>query len=169
MLARHAAAAVFFVSSVAAADSHGTFYVGIATGEYIPVKQFQASSTFGGGGNIIFGYQRNAHWSLQLDWTMWLLSGGGYTTWDLKAIPEMKVDIGSWSVKPFVLGGIGIDYQLDNPGNASSARTVLVAGAGLRWNLHAHSALFIEGLVYAPLRAVTTYDVPVVAGMTIDL
>ena len=148
--------------------SSGGVYVGIATGGYFPIQKWPSSYTLGGGGNLIVGYQFDLHWSLQLDTTMWLLSGDGRDTWDLKVIPQVRLDIGTSVVRPFVLTGFGFNYQLDQPGSSSTIRPVLTAGLGLGYEFRTGCRLFIEVLGYLVFGPVTTKDLPVVAGLVVN-
>src|SRR5262249_5358678 len=60
---------------------------GIASGWYFPVQAWPTTYRLGGGGMFQLGDQMNRHWAIQLDLNMWLFSGNGRDTWDLKAGP----------------------------------------------------------------------------------
>src|SRR5215470_15795902 len=142
-------ASLSIASPCLAEDSQTTregFYVGIASGEYTPIQKWESSYTLGGGGNIIAGYQLSPNWALQFDWSMWLLSGSGLATWDLKAIPAVKLDLGASRVRPFALAGAGLDAQLNEPESTWTARAVLMLGVGLQAELRPGCRIFVEGI-----------------------
>jgi hypothetical protein len=143
------------------------FYLGIASGQFFPIEKWPSRYTFGGGGDFIGGYQVSEHWALQLDSTMWLLSGGGLDTWDLKVTPQVKADIGPWRLKPIVSAGAGLDYQLDEPSGTSIVRPVLTLAAGAQYEMRPGCRVFVEGIGYLVLGTVTTQDIPLVAGMSV--
>lgn len=143
------------------------FYVGIASGEYVPIKKWPSSYTLGGGGNFIAGYQLDSRWALQLDTSMWLLSGSGLDTWDFKGILAVKRDLGASSVRPFVMAGVGLDEQLSQPQSTWTSRAVLTLGLGLQVELRPGCRVFVEGIGYLVLGSVATQDLPIVAGMTV--
>ena len=58
--------------------------------------------------------------------------------------PELKWDLGSWRLQPFVWTGVGLAYQATYPGPVSTATVVIPVGLGLQWNLDSRSRLFVQ-------------------------
>jgi hypothetical protein len=65
------------------------WYAGIASGWYFPVQAWPTTYRLGGGGMFLLGEQINRHWAVQWDLNMWLFSGSGRDTWDLKTGPAI--------------------------------------------------------------------------------
>ena len=112
----------------------GGWYAGMASGQFFPIKKWSSSYWLGGGGNFLLGYKFNSNLSIQLATNMWLLSGDGNDTWDLKILPEVKSNLigNKWS--PYLLAGVGSDHQLNYPGSISTWNVVLPLGFGVEWN-----------------------------------
>ncbi|HKW41086.1 MAG TPA: hypothetical protein VJN39_07550, partial [Gemmatimonadales bacterium] len=83
--------------------------------------------------------------------------------------PQLVRTLARRRLTPFVLTGLGVDYQIDYPAKTFSIRPVVPAGIGLAWQLHSRSALFLEGIHYVLLGRVTTRDIPVLLGFHADL
>jgi hypothetical protein len=102
---------------------------------------------------------------------MWLLAGDTNTTWHLKVLPVLKWYPILWKLKPYLLAGVGFDYQLNYPGAVPTWNMALPLGAGVQWDLHPRYRLFLEAtynfLFFGP--RVATQDVPILLGFSIDL
>lgn len=146
-----------------------SWYAGIASGWYFPIRKWPSTYTLGGGGSFVLGRRFAAGWAVQLDANMWLCSGSGLDTWDIKVTPQLVHAFGRRRLAPFVLTGLGVDYQISYPARASSVSVVVPAGIGLRWQLHSRSSLFLEAIHYSLFSPVTTRDIPVLAGFHADL
>lgn len=145
------------------------WYVGIASGWYFPIQAWQSAYRLGGGGTFILGDQINRHWAIQFDGNMWLLSGSGKDTWDLKAGPSVIWTSSGRAIAPFVSAGFGFDFQTDYPGKVSTIAPMIPVGLGLRFAMGTKSAFFIEARNYFVFRSVTTRDIPLLAGFRIGL
>jgi hypothetical protein len=113
---------------------------------------------------FLLGEQINHHWAAQWDLNMWLLSGSGRDTWDLKTGPVVLWTPSGRRVSPFFLGGAGVDFQTDYPQRVSRLAPMISIGAGVRVSMGVRNAFFVETRHYFVLRSVTTRDVPVLAG-----
>ena len=87
------------------------WYAGIATGWYFPVASLSSPYSLGGGGVLFAGYQLSSNLSLRLEVNMSMQGGNPHDTWSLRATPEIKWDLGSWRLQPFVWTGVGLAYQ----------------------------------------------------------
>jgi hypothetical protein len=140
------------------------WYAGIASGYYFPVQAWPTTYQLGGGGMFLLGDQLNRHWAVQLDLNMWLFSGNGRDTWDLKTGPVLVWTPSERTIAPFFLAGAGVDFQTDYPAQVSGLAPTMSVGAGVRFAMGVRNAFFIEARQHFVLRSVTTRDVPVLAG-----
>jgi hypothetical protein len=113
---------------------------------------------------FLLGDEINRHWAVQWDLNMWLFSGSGRDTWDLKTGPTILWTPTDSRIAPFFLGGAGIDFQTNYPEQASKLAPMMSAGAGVRFAMGVRNAFFVETIRYFVLRPVTTKDMPVLAG-----
>jgi len=153
-------------ASLKSADARGNtgWYAGIASGYYFPAQAWSTTYQLGGGGMFLLGEQLNPHWAVQLDLNMWLFSGNGRDTWDLKTGPVLVGTPSDRTIAPFFLAGAGVDFQTDYPAQVSRLAPTMSVGAGVRFAMGVRNAFFIEARQHFVLRSVTTRDVPVLAG-----
>ena len=147
--------------------SVGSWYAGIATGWYFPVERLSSPYAVGGGGDLILGYQLSSTLSLRLEVDMALVAGDPHDTWSLRVTPEVKWDLGSWTLQPFVFGGVGLAYQATHPGPVSAATVVFPVGAGLQWNLASGTRLFVQASYEILLKHLSVQSVPLLGGFEI--
>lgn len=152
-----------------AQEPAAAWYAGIGSGWYVPIQKWPSSYTLGGGGSFVLGRRFAAGWAAQMDANMWLCSGSGRDTWDIKVTPQLVRTLVRRRVAPFVLTGLGVDYQINYPARTSLVRAAVPIGVGLAWQLHSRSALFLQGIHYVLLGSVTTRDLPVLLGFHADL
>jgi hypothetical protein len=147
----------------------GYWFTGIASGYYFPIQRFSSPYTFNGGGSYFGGYQLDSRLAFQLEWNNWLLSGGGLDTWDLKIASELKWNFtpSQKKCRPFVLSGIGFNYQLHQPKAVSYRNITFPFGIGLQWYLHPKSCVIIEGLYYLIIGKTTTQAIPALLGYSV--
>ena len=81
--------------------------------------------------------------------------------------PEIKWDLGSGRLQPFLWTGVGLAYQATYPGPVSTATVVIPVGLGLQWNVDSRSRLFIQASYDFLLRHLSVQSIPLVAGFEI--
>ena len=147
----------------------GYWYTGIASGYYFPIQRFPSPYTFNGGGSYFGGYKFSPHLALQMEWNNWLLSGGGLDTWDLKIAVEAKYSLIPSEKKytPFILSGLGYNYQLNQPEAVSYRNITFPFGMGLQFYLHPRSCVFIEGIYYLIIGETKTQAIPALLGYSV--
>jgi hypothetical protein len=148
------------------ADSSASsgWYAGIASGWYFPIQAWPTTYQLGGGGMFLLGDQLNRHWAVQLDLNMWLFSGNGRDTWDLKTGPVILWTPSDRRLAPFLLAGAGVDFQTNYPEQVSRLAPMMTVGAGVRFAMGVRNSFFVETRHYFVLRSVTTRDIPVLTG-----
>src|SRR5262249_55195563 len=142
-------------------DASKGWYAGIASGWYFPVQAWPTTYRLGGGGLFQIGDQMNRHWAIQLDLKSLLFFRKGRDTWDLKTGPVVLWTPSVRTVAPFVLVGVGIDFQTNYPEQVSRLAPMAPLGAGVRFAMGQRGAFFLETMHYFVLRSVTTRDIPV--------
>jgi hypothetical protein len=140
------------------------WYAGIASGWYFPIQAWPTTYQLGGGGMFLVGAQINPHWAVQFDLNMWLFSGNGRDTWDLKTGPVLVWTPSARRIAPFFLAGMGVDFQTTYPEQVSRLAPMTSVGGGVRFAMGARSGFFVEVRHHFVLRPVTTRDVPVLVG-----
>jgi hypothetical protein len=145
------------------------WYAGIASGWYFPVQAWPTRYQLGGGGMFLLGDQVSRHWAVQMDLNMWLFSGDGRDTWDLKTGPVFLWTPNGRGIEPFLLAGAGVDFQTNYPAQVSRIAPMMTVGAGVRFAMGGRGAFFLETRDYFILRSVTTRDVPVLAGFRLPI
>jgi hypothetical protein len=140
------------------------WYAGIASGWYFPIQAWPTTYQLGGGGLFLLGAQINRQWAVQFDLNMWLFSGNGRDTWDLKTGPVLLWTPRDHGIAPYFLAGPGVDFQTNYPQQVSRVAPMMSIGAGVRFAMGARSAFFVEARHHFVLRPVTTRDIPVLAG-----
>ena len=143
------------------------WYAGIATGWYFPVASLSSPYAVGGGGVLLLGYQLSPNLSLRLEVNQSLRGGSPHDVWSLRAAPEIKWEIGSGRLQPFVWTGIGMAYQATYPGPESAATVVIPVGLGLQWNIDSRSRLFVQASYDILFRHLSVQSIPLVAGFEI--
>ena len=172
---RNAATILAFVAAFglapqpgAAQESHqASWFAGIASGWYFPTKKWTSSYTLGGGGSFLVGYAKNDRWAAQLDANMWLCSGNGIDSWDIKVIPEVTHAFGGGAVAPFALTGVGVEYQRLYPAKTAILAAVVPLGAGVQWRMNGGGRFFIEGIYYIASDRLAAHDFPLLAGFRV--
>ena len=124
-------------------------------------------ATLGGGGSFLVGYAKNDRWAAQLDANMWLCSGNGIDTWDIKVIPEVTHAFGGGAVAPFALTGVGVEYQRLYPAKTAIVAAVVPLGAGVQWRMSGGGRFFIEGIYYIASDRLAAHDFPLLAGFRV--
>src|SRR5579859_2871730 len=73
-------------------SSHWTdqWYLGIGTGFSWPIQGWNPNYYLGGGGRIFIGDRFDRDWALQFNIDQWYWTGGGFTSNDLRFVPELK-------------------------------------------------------------------------------
>jgi hypothetical protein len=151
---------------VARAEAQG-WYAGIATGWYFPIEKPSSAYSLGGGGVLLLGYQLTSSLSLRLEVNMSLLAGDQHDTWNLRATPEIKWDLGSWRLRPYVWTGAGLAYEALYPGPVSSATLVIPIGVGLQWELDSRTRLFVQASYDVLVKHLSTQSVPLLGGFEV--
>ena len=147
--------------------SVGSWYAGIATGWYFPVERLSSPYSVGGGGDLLLGYRLSSNLSLRLEVDMSLVAGDPHDTWNLRVTPEIKWDLGSWTLQPFVFGGVGLAYQVTYPCPVSTATVVFPVGVGIQWNLGSGTRLFVQASYEILLKHLSVQSVPLLGGFEI--
>jgi len=144
-----------------------SWYAGIATGWYFPVERLSSPYSVTGGGDLLLGYQLSSNLSLRLEVNMSLVAGDPHDTWNLRVTPEIKLDLGSWTLQPFVWTGVGLAYEMTYPGPVSTATVVLPVGVGLQWTLDSRVRLFVQVSYEILLKHLCVQSVPLLGGFEI--
>jgi hypothetical protein len=140
------------------------WYAGIGTGWYFPVATLSSPYALGGGGVLFVGYQFSSNLSLRLEVNQSLRGGSPHDTWSLRMSPEIKWDLGSGRLQPFVWTGVGLAYQATYPGPVSTATVVIPVGLGLQWNLDSRGRIFVQASYDLLFRHLSVQSIPLVAG-----
>ena len=140
------------------------WYAGIATGWYFPVATLSSPYSLGGGGVLLVGYQLSSSFSLRLEVNQSLRGGSPHDTWSLRMTPEIKWDLGSGRLQPFLWTGVGLAYQATYPGPVSTATLVIPVGLGVQWNVDSRSRLFVQASYDILLEHLGVQSIPLVAG-----
>jgi hypothetical protein len=143
------------------------WYAGIASGWYFPVATLSSPYALGGGGVLLVGYQLSSSLSIRLEVNQSLLGGSPHDVWSLRATPEIKWDLGSWRLQPFLWTGVGLAYQATYPGPESTATVVVPVGLGLQWNLDSRSRLFVQASYDILFKHLSVQSIPLVGGFEI--
>ena len=144
-----------------------SWYAGIASGWYFPVATLSSPYSLGGGGILLVGHQLSSSLSLRLEVNQSLQGGSPHDTWSLRVTPELKWDLGSWRLQPFVWTGVGLAYQATYPGPVSTATVVIPVGLGLQWNLDSRSRLFVQASYDILFKHLSVQSIPLVAGFEV--
>jgi len=143
------------------------WYAGIATGWYFPVASLSSPYSLGGGGVLFAGYQLSSNLSLRLEVNMSMQGGDPHDTWSLRATPEIKWDLGSWRLQPFVWTGVGLAYQATYPGPVSTATVSIPVGVGVQWNLDSRSRIFVQASYDILFKHLSVQSIPLMAGFEV--
>jgi len=144
-----------------------SWYAGIASGWYFPVAKLSSPYSLGGGGILLVGRQLSSSLSVRLEVNQSLQGGSPHDTWSLRVTPELKWDLGSWRLQPFVWTGVGLAYQATYPGPVSTATVVVPVGLGLQWNLDSGSRLFVQASYDILFKHLSVQSIPLVAGFEV--
>lgn len=170
--------ATFLLSAMPAQAKHkasaedeniSQWYLATGIGLSVPLQNWNPGYYLGGGGDFLLGCSFDPHWALQLAYDQWFFTGAGFSTTDFRFLPELKWTPGAGAMKPYFLAGPGLDFQRNYPGTASSTNFTSLLGAGLEFGLSPKSRLFVEGKLDFIFAGSTALDLPLVAGLNVDL
>jgi hypothetical protein len=145
----------------------GSAYLGVGGGVDVPLSP--AGGQLGFGGRVLGGYSLNEHFSLQVDADIMFASYTGFSILDIRPLAEVKYSFGDNKIKPYIIGGLGLDLATISTGGSSSNLDG-AAGAGLDIDLEGKATLFVEAkynMVFAT--GTTGSDLPIVVGVTFPL
>ena len=150
-------------------ENSSQWYLGTGIGLSIPLQNWNTGYYLGGGGDLLLGCSFDPHWALQLAYEQWFFTGAGFSTTDIRILPELKWTPRAGAMKPYFLAGPGLDFQRNYPGTASSTNFASLLGAGLEFELSPKSRLFVDGKLDFIFAGSTALDLPLVAGLNVDL
>jgi hypothetical protein len=166
-------------STAPAAQTASPYFFEAAIGIDLPGQNWQPAYTLGVGGRISGGYVLDKDLSVQLDIENYYFSGtnmaGSISDSELRLIPTLHYNFGEMpglGISPYVLAGIGLDFQASSalPSSTTVGNMDLCAGAGAEFPFLSHITGFVEAkLNFVLAYKVTGIDIPVLAGVRFGL
>ena len=158
------------VETETSAPADNPWYIGLGLGANAPISGWDANYLLGGGGTLFAGVKLDDSFSLQLNLDYSSFAGGSTSLFDLRFFPVLRWNLGGGGLHPYFLAGPGYDLHSDTPSGYSTSALAASVGAGLEYDLAKKDHLFLEArtelLFY---QDVTLQDVPVTAGLRVDL
>lgn len=154
-------------------DFTDRLYFGIGAGVDVPVRDFNPVYGPGLGVDFLIGWRLGRLWErdqleLQLDLANFFYLASDEWVYNLRIMPELKYVFDGKGVKPYILGGAGLDSQSLFIGNyyLPIGGFDLAFGAGVQFDLDRRTHFFIEAKYnWIFQAAVTGQDLPVLAGL----
>jgi hypothetical protein len=159
--------------------SPNPYYFEAAIGVDLPGQNWQPAYTLGVGGRLSAGYVFDQTLSAQLDIENFYYSGtnaaGSISDSELRMVPTAHYNFGpiaGLGVSPYLLAGIGLDFEASSalPGSSTVGNLDLCAGAGVEFPFLNQITGFVETkLNFVFAYNVTGIDIPVLAGARFSL
>jgi len=143
-----------------------TTYLGVTGGVDVPISPAGGTTAFGG--SVLGGVAVNENFAVQLNVDILYASVTGASVIDIRPLAEAKYSFGTSQVKPYVIGGLGLDMQFATAGSSSNFDGA--AGAGVDIDLQGKATLFFEArynMIFAT--GITVSDLPISAGLKFPL
>ncbi len=126
------------------ASADDLFYLEIGVVNDFPTQAWPGYS-FGGGGQAALGYVLDPNLSIQFNVNdlYFVNPSSGLADNEIRVYPELKFFFSTLGdIRPYVVVGTGIDFQI--LANGSASNWINEGGFGLEWTLQSELAIFVE-------------------------